>query len=309
MGFIYILRDVIHVRKHFIMLLLFLVTIFSGCGTEPEEGLQELVYTVENVQIPNPDDSITEQYSYLHEEDYRLAEETLYRLVTIIPKGDDKVQWKLQSLTAPYEMWNTVQSDFSGLTPYLETEEHTYYILGQGLTEQGEVYVTYGDGEGTESVAVLEDGSWISYDSFPAAEEQDNLFSTDTQGVYKKKSGESVLLLKWDAYGYRFQNPPMLWAESEDTFLIFGKIGNHRSLLRAEKKIAGQQTEKQKITLAAYTSSALQNAVAEFNRRSDDYEVVMIDCSKGTNSELTQRFQTELMAGKGPDLLDSLFIE
>ena len=293
-------------RKHFIMLLLLLVTIISGCA---KEEIPELLYTVEWISIPNPDEAFPERLSYMNEDGFRFAEGKLYRLVSLIPDGEEKVKWYFQTLSDPYGTWETEQLNLSELTPILVTDEHTYYILDRGLTKLGEIYMKYGEVDEPKGVAVLQDGHWVCYDSLPTVGDKDTMFFADTEGIYRKQDGQDTEILNWESYGLRFAEAPAFWSRSEDTFLILKENGAERSLIRMTKGTGEEQAQKQKIVMAAYASSELQKAMAAFNQQSDLYEVVLQDCSKKTTDELIQRFQTEMMTGNGPDLIDSLFIE
>lgn len=290
-------------KKKFIFCLVLLV-FMVGCGrVGGEEQAPMLVYSVQEIPMPEPNEDIGEELTYITEDDYKLVSGTLYRLVTAFREGEGKVQWYLQTLSEPYVAWNTVRLETS---PDLGGKEVT--VKQRGITEDGNVYFIYsGNGE-EEFIFVLQDGIWSDVDALPVRDIGENIFTADNQALYRQEGGQQEKLLSWSSYGISLTDTPMLWAESENYMILLGTTRYRYRLLKVEKGLNDQVQEKQQITLVAFLTPSLQKAIVEFNKQSDDYEVVARDCYQESFADLQQRFRAEMIGGEGPDLIHNLFV-
>ncbi len=300
-------------KKLFLFLLwMCALLILSGCSREEAaEQSEELAYTVFEQRIPDPDECFDDSVAFLQEEDYRLAGDTLYRLVSAM-ETDNQLSLYLQVLAPPYDTWKMERIDLLSL-PGKEGKA----ITEKRLTEAGEIYVTYyymEEGNKLENthLAVRREGSWMETDALPAQEVSDSSYTADTSGVYRREGEEQIKLLNWSSYGFSISDAPMLSVVSEEQLLLAAEISSdhRRVLLHVSKWQDGQAAEKQKVTLAVHTlSPMLQKVVTSFNRENDAYEIVVQDFSQESGLEARERLQIDISAGNGPDLMDSFLLD
>lgn len=290
------------------MLCLILLT---SCGRNIEQdSMVERYYSVVEVPFPEPLFRTEKPVMMSEELDYLLSDGSLFKLDRVVYEEDYSTCWYLSTLSSPYDNWNTVLIDTSGIFDKIRTEGKEYYIVGGGgLTKQGYVYLNYGELDSDEiSSVVCKDGEWLPLD-YLTEESGDSLgYSASIEGLYRAEADELQELLKWETYGYHFYEDPMIYVESEDSILVLEKNINGNTLLRVQVK-ESVNAEKQQVLLAAYPSAYLNGIVNDFNKQSDCYEVVMMDCSRESALEIKERFGAEIMAGKGPDLIDSIYID
>ncbi len=283
----------------FIFLLL-----LAGCGrTDGEEHAPILAYSIQEISIPEPDEDLTQDFSYIMEDDYRLVSGTLYRLATVFRENEGKVRWYLQSLSAPYEEWDTVLLE---TLPDLGDREVT--VKQRGITEDGNVYFIYSGGNDEEYIFILREGTWLETDALPVADTGENIYTADAQALYRQEDGEREELLFWSSYGISLSDALMLWAESEDHMILADVTPGRRRLFKVENGEQSRTREKQQVVLAAYLTPSLQKSIEEFNRQSENYEVVVRDCYQESFTDLQERFRAEMIAGDGPDLIHNLFV-
>lgn len=291
-------------RMKYIVILLAVLLALTGCGGEGRtaEEAPVLNYIVKEIRLRNPDRLIEGEPDYVLEYDCKLVKGTLYRLAGAVWEKEGKARWYLQTIAAPYETWDIVQLDFTEINLAEEA-----YITGEGLTDTGLAYVNLRDSGGKEFYAVLQDGTWSVAQALPTAEEEESVFTADTQAVFQRDGDQSKKLLSWSSYGISLQEAPALWAESEEHMILLGYNSKGRVLLQIDKREVQHTGERQQITIAVPMTPFLQKAMQEFNIASDAYVVVARDCSGESFEELSLRFQAELTAGRGPDLIDSRF--
>lgn len=302
----------------FILFIIYLVcSILTGCNREasaenPEEQTQELLYTVLMQRIPDPDNGLDDSILDPYELDYRLAGDVLYRLVSVM-ETENKSQIYLQTLAAPYETWASEKVDFTSL-PGPKGKA----MNGWGLTDTGEVYVTYYylDEESKPEntyLAIRQGGSWKTADALPVQEALNGPYTADTSGIYRQEGDEQIKLLSWSSYGFSLYDVPiMLSVVSEEQMLLACTAAPdyRRVLLFVSKGQMGQASEKQKIILAVYRfSPMLQKVVASFNQENDTYEIVVREFSQESGTEARERLQIEISTGGGPDLIDSFLLD
>lgn len=276
----------------------------TGCvRTGEEEPAPILLYSVQEISIPEPDKEISEKFTYIMEDDYKLVSGTLYRLVTAFREEEGKVHWYVQTLSAPYTAWNTTLLE---TMPDLGGREVT--VKQRGITEDGNVYFIYSGNQDEEYIFILQDDTWLEADTLPVQDTEANIYTADNQALYRQEDGQQKKLLSWSSYGISLSDTPMLWAESEDYIIVASNTQDRRRLLKVEKGMGSQTVEKQQIVLVAYLTPSLQKAIVDFNNQSEAYEVVARDCYQESFADLQQRFQTEMIAGEGPDLIHNLFV-
>lgn len=285
------------------VILLAIILVLTGCGREGRtaEEVPILNYIVKEIRLRNPDRLIEGEPDYVMEYDCKLVGGTLYRLAGAIWEEEGKARWYLQTIEAPFETWDMVQLDLR-----INLAEEAY-IIGEGLTDAGLAYVALRNDGGEESFAILQDGTWSVVEALPTAEEEESVFTADTQAVFRRDGDQSEKLFSWSSYGIYLREALTLWAESEEHMILLGYNAKGRVLLQIDKREVQQTGERQQITIAAFMTPFLQKAIQEFNIVSDAYVVVARDCSEESYEEMSLRFQAELTAGKGPDLIDSRF--
>lgn len=298
--------------RFFLCIIIFVVSI-AGCGTEvfdedTEEQTSVLHYTVHMQKLPDPDAGLADSGSDPRELDYRLAGDVLYRLVSVTGE-DEQMQIYLQTLAAPYEVWSAEKIDFTAL-PGREGKA----INGWGLTDSGEIYVTYyyveeGDRPENMHLVIRQENTWAEADALPEQENSAFPYTADTSGIYRQEGEEQVKLLSWSSYGFSLYDAPMLSVISEEQMLLAATVSPdyQRVLLFVGK---GQASEKQKITLAVYSYyPILQTAVTDFNRENEAYEIVVRELSQESGLEARESLQMEFAADNAPDLVDSLLLD
>lgn len=296
-------------KKHFAYMLISffgLASIFTGCGQEEAAATREevLQYHIQEIQVPDPDQGLAAGQSDLWEYDYRLVEDTLYRIISVFDEEESRAKWYLQTLTEPYEAWERTEIDLADAS--MMGEESSIFDLQ--LTSGGLVAVSYGSGETAEAVAVWQDGDWFAEDILPKEAVSENLFSATREAIYQQEEEESIKLLTFRDYGVSLSEDPMIWAQSKEHIILAGNTINGRELLLIDSGEWEQAGEKQQITLAANITPFLQQVIVDFNRENTDYEVLLLNTAGETWSDLRLRFQAELAAGEGPDLIESSLI-
>lgn len=259
-------------KRAFFIIFLCLI-LLAGCGQKvSKDVVPEIHYFVSEISIPEPSIGTKKPVMMSEELDYLLSDGSLVKLDRVVYEEDYSTCWYLSTLVSPYESWNTVLIDISGIFEKIRTEGKEYYIVGGGgLTKQGYVYLNYGELDSDEVYSVVyKDGEWLPLDNL-TEESGDSLgYSASIEGLYRTENDESQELLKWETYGYHFYEDPEIYVESEDSILVLEKNTNGNTLLRVQAK-ESTNAEKQQVLLAAYPSAYLNGIVNDFNKQSDCY--------------------------------------
>lgn len=284
--------------------------LIAGCGRNvSQDKNRETYYSVEEILFSEPSIDTEKPVMATEEIEFILANGSLYKLDRVMQEDDYSTSWYLHTLSSPYEEWNTTEVDISKVFAQIRTDSKEYYIIGAGgLTKQGDVYLNYGELDSDAiSTVVLKSGEWLPLVDLDE-EITDGLgYSADVKGLYRTKDDDTKELLKWKSYGYSFYEDPMIHVESENNIFVFEKTIHGNRFLHVQA-IEGTDLEKQQIYLAAYPSAYLNSVVNDYNRQSDCYEVV-IENYLGDFSTMNDRLRTEIMTGKGPDIIDSMYID
>ncbi len=291
------------------------LVILTGCGIGDNHGNTEeqapvLQYSVLMQKVPDPNAGLDDSVSEPIELDYRLSGEVLYRLVSVI-ETDNRAHIYLQTLAAPYETWSAEIVDFTSL-PGREGKAMNDW----GLTALGEVYVAFyyiGEGDNPENMhlAIRQGNKWIEADVLPEGEISTDPYTADNLGLYRQEGGKQIRLLNWSSYNLSLYDIPMLSVKSEEQMLLAATVppDYQRVLLFVSSEQAERTQEKQEIVLAVYNySQMLQNAVENFNRENDSYEISVREFSQSSGLEARDQLQLEFATGNAPDLVESFLL-
>ena len=98
--------------------------------------------------------------------------------------------------------------------------------------------------------------------------------------------------------------------QSDDKILVLGVLDDVYVPIMIDLKCEDvTASEKQEIVIAfGYTHKALLKSVSRFNRQSDKYHISAITAGNGTMNEFSRKIQSEISAGRGPDILADDFL-
>lgn len=202
----------------------------------------------------------------------------------------------------------------------------TYYIQSMVATGDGTVLISYYNTENNgmevcrvengglsaplEIKDINENGSIMMYPG-----DGGKVLLSDGKKLYEMDaaSGETTTLLSWldsDVNGNRIRG---LTASGEDTLLVmlerYTRTGsNTYELGTLTKTPADQIPERTILTLGAvYLDDNIQNAVIDFNRKSDTYRITLVDYSTyNTEEDYTlgaKQLDMDVISGNSPDLI------
>lgn len=124
----------------------------------------------------------------------------------------------------------------------------------------------------------------------------------DVSGIWKG-NGDAPLkrVLAFSEKGYILEEILILIPEEDGSLSLVVSFEDALYLLTVEET---ETVEKQEITLVAYGANTLESVAAAFNRKSEEYQITLIDPSDAEDRDAyLLELQMEMASGGGPDLV------